>query len=213
MEFQLTAAMMTVQSQLTETAHIAELSATPTFTPVTPTETPTSTPTETATPIPTNTQTLTPSETPTNTPIPPTYIPENAIVIYFTHIGTGGSVGCGDSLVPLRTGLYRTGDIEQDIKLALDTLFKAGQYSGALYNATYTSNLHVSGVDYHKSSGHVEIIFNGTYNKPKDACDASRYRAQYRATVLQFEEVSNMTVWRNGLLLDDLLSVYAEGGG
>lgn len=112
---------------------------TSTDTPIPPSPTATSTLTDTPTPTITNsaTATTTPSITPTDTPTAtPTkvfgYIPENAIVIYLTHIGTGGPVACGDSLVAIMTGHIRTGDIEKDIKLAVDTLFSIGQNSGYL---------------------------------------------------------------------------------
>jgi len=183
---------------------------TPTFTD-TPTATPTTTPSDTPTPTPS--ETSTPTETPTNTPVPSGYIPENAILIYFVHIGTGGPIGCGDSLIPLTTGLYLTGDIKQDIKLAIDRMFASGQYSGPLYNATYTSNLSVSSVDFKKSSGLATVQLNGSYTRPKDSCDASRYRSQVWATALQFPEVNRFTPWVADKLLGDLLAVYSDGGG
>jgi hypothetical protein len=57
--------------------------ATPTNTPVPPTETPTNTPTNT--PVP---PTATPTDTPTNTPVPPTATPTN------TPVPTGPAQGC-----------------------------------------------------------------------------------------------------------------------
>ncbi|MBU1660009.1 MAG: hypothetical protein KKD28_00875 [Chloroflexi bacterium] len=134
-------------------------------------------------------------------------------MIYFVHLGTGGPIGCGDSLIPLTTGLYRTGDIKQDIQLALDRLFASGQYSGPLYNATYTSSLSVSSVEFTKSDGRTTVHLDGSYAKPQDSCDASRYRSQVWATGLQFSEVTRFIPWVGNKLLGDLLAVYSDGGG
>ena len=178
--------------------------ATDTETPV-PTATATNTPTKTLTPS------FTPTETPTETPKPVSaYFPENVIKIYLTHLGTGGPVACGDSLVAISTGYVRTGDIETDIKLAVDTLFSIGQYSGALYNATYPSSLRVGGVILEKGVATVEL--GGSYQKPQDACDASRYRAQVWTTIQQFPEVTRAIPTYNNALLGDLLAVYSDSG-
>ena len=190
---------------------------TSTETPVPPTLTPTDPPTETPTQTPSQTPTFTwtPSSTPTETPTLTAttafgYIPENAIVFYMTHVGTGGPVACGDSLVAIMTGHVRTGDIEKDIALAVDTLFSIGPYSGALYNATYPSSLRVGGVDMDKDVAIVEL--GGSYQKPKDACDASRYRAQVWTTIKQFPEVNRAIPKIGGTLLGDLLAVYSDSG-
>lgn len=195
------------------------LTQTITHTPIPPTYTPTLTPTLTDTPLPTatssHTPTATPSSTPTGTPsLTPTkvygFIPENAIIFYLTHIGTGGPVACGDSLVAVMTGHIRTGDIEKDIKLAVDTLFSIGQYSGYLYNATYPSSLRVGGVYMEKTNAIVEL--GGTYVRPNDACDASRYRAQVWSTIRQFPEVDRAIPKVKGALLGDLLAVFSDSG-
>lgn len=119
-------------------------------------------------------------------------------------------MACGDSLVAIYTGHLRTGDIEKDIKIAVDTLFSIGQYSGALYNATYPSNLRVGGVILEKGVATVEL--GGSYLKPKDACDASRFRAQVWATILQFPEISRAIPTYSNALLGDLLAVYSDSG-
>jgi hypothetical protein len=197
------------------------LSPTSTITLIPPTPTSSSTPTQTPSLTPTDTTTSTPSPTstttqiPTDTPSPsPTaasgYIPENAIVFYLTHLGTGGPIGCGDSLVAIRTGYERTGDIEKDIQLAVDTIFSIGEYSGALFNATYPSNLRVKGLTL--SNGGAVVELGGQYVKPKNACDASRYRAQVWSTITQFPEVIRAIPKYQGTLLGDLLAIYSDGG-
>jgi hypothetical protein len=194
---------------------------TKTNTPIPPSVTaspePTNSPTITLsnTPSQTNTPSETPSLTPTETATATStkqfgYIPENAIVIYLTHIGTGGPVACGDSLVAVLTGHIRTGDIEKDIQLAVDTLFSIGQYSGWLYNATYPSSLRFGGVSF--SKGEAVVDLPGSYVKPKDACDASRYRAQVWTTIQQFPEVTRAIPRHRNSLLGDLLAVYSDSG-
>jgi hypothetical protein len=172
--------------------------ATPTFT-LTPTDTPTVTPT------PTETPTATPTETPTNTP-GPAWADPNVIRIYVTHLGTDGPIGCGDSLIGISAGFVRTGDVKEDIKIALNTLFASGQNVGVYHNATYPSSFRVSKVEFIKSEGRAIITLKGSYVKPEDACEARRYREQVWATARQFPEVYRATIWlENGTLLGDLL--------
>jgi len=181
---------------------------TATFT-VTPSETPT--PTETLTKTPTNTPSKTPTltETPTETPTEtraPAWADPNAIRIYVTHLGTGGPLACGDTLVGISSGFTRTGDVEEDIRIAINTLFATGQKVGDFHNATYPSSFRVGEVDFEKSSGTAVITLKGNYVKPDDYCEGRRYREQVWATARQFPEVYRATIWLdNGLLLGDLL--------
>lgn len=181
-----------------------------TFT-ITPTDTSTPTPSPTSTPTDTPTATLTPSETPTETPTDtpaPAWANPNAIRIYVTHLGTGGPLACGDSLVGISSGFLRSesGDVEQDIITAINTLFASGQKVGAFHNATYPSNFRVSDVEFKKSSGSAVITLSGSYVKPSDYCDAKRYREQVWATARQFPEVNRVTIFLDdGKLLGDLL--------
>jgi hypothetical protein len=207
------------KTETAEETRLAEISWTPTasatFTPV-PTDT--ATPTATYTPNPTETasatMTLTPTATPTETPVPVSsgYISDNVIVFYLTHLGTGGPIGCGDSLVKLSTGQVKTGDLATDLKIALDAEFSTGQYFGVFYNATYPSSLQVGGVDFSVSSGVAEVQLGGSYVKPESACDASRYRSQVWATALQFKEITRFIPWVGGSLLGDRLAVYSDSG-
>jgi hypothetical protein len=208
-----------VRTENAESTRQAELAGTTTRSS-TATEEPTSTdiPTGTSTLSPTEVATLTatgtttPSETPTNTPVPWGFIPDNAIVFYLTSIGTGGPVGCGDSLIKLSTGQVKTGDLPTDLKIALDAVFNTAQNVGGLYNATYPSLLKVSQVDFNASSGVAEVVLSGSYQKPRDGCDASRYRAQVWTTALQFDEITRFIPWVGGSLLGDRLAVYSDSG-
>jgi hypothetical protein len=198
--------------------------STPTFTMEVPTITYTSTKELTKTPAPTDTLigtelvpiTETPSPTTTSTDTPTStqesgvsLITHNSIVFYLTHLGTGGPIGCGDSLVAISTGNTRTGDIEKDIQIAINALFSTGQYSLGFYNATYPSSLRFSGATI--ENGEAVVDLSGTYVKPGDACDASRYRAQVWTTIQQFPEINRAIPKVRGALLGDLLSVFSDG--
>jgi hypothetical protein len=208
----------TIQAQIAESTRKAERAWTAT---PSPTDEPTDTaiPTNTNTPIPTETPsatptpTTTPTGTPTASPVHSSFIQENHIVFYLTSIGTGGPIGCGDSLIKLSTGQVKTGDLKTDLKIALNAVFAAPQYVGALYNATYPSALKVQQIDYNQSSGIATVQFGGPYQKPADACDASRYRSQVWATALQFDEIIRFTPYIGNSLLGDRLAVYSDGGG
>ena len=187
----------------------------PTETPIPPTATFTVTPTETATETPTAsptktpTETLTPTETPTETPTDtpvPAWANPNAIRIYVTHVGTGGPNACGDTVLGISSGFLRTSSVEEDIKIALNTLFASGQNVGGFRNSTYPSSFRVDSVDFNKSKGTAIITLQGSYTKPADYCEGRRYRDQVWATARQFPEVHNVTIWlSNGTLLGDLL--------
>jgi len=174
------------------------------------TSTATATATETRTSTPTSTPTLDPTSTPT--PTPPDSIEvgstSNLIVKYLVLQGTGGSTGCGDSLVPVSADFLRTGDVKEDVKIALTSLFSTGtKYAGDLYNPLYQSKLRVNDVSFKKNSGNVTVHLTGSFTKPKEDCDKALYRAQVWATARQFPEVKLATIWLDKYLLGDLLVV------
>ncbi len=175
-----------------------------TETPLPPTATPTATGTPTATPLPT--ETPTPTDTPTSTSPPPTASGEDAIYVYYISLKTDGPVGCGDSLVKVNTGLYRTGDNEADIATALRSLFNKQQYIGNLYNPVYLSNWRVDSVDFKAYEGLASISLSGGYVRSGDRCDDSRVRAQIWTTIRQFPGVKTVYILMNGNLLGDILA-------
>jgi hypothetical protein len=141
---------------------------------------------------------------PTKTPEPaPTIIP-NGVVYYLIHLGTGGPVGCGDTLIGINSGIKRTGDLEQDIINALNALFNLRtEYSGAFYNAMYQSSLKAKSVE---MDGRIATVYTrGTVVKPPDDCDKERFRLQVFTTVKGFGEVDRAIIWANNVLLGDLL--------
>jgi hypothetical protein len=96
-----------------------------------------------------------------------------------------------------------------DIQIAVNALFSTGQYTLGFYNATYPSSLRFSGATI--ENGEAVVDLGGTYVKPGDACDASRYRAQVWTTIQQFPEINRAIPKVRGALLGDLLYVYSDG--
>lgn len=205
------------QTQLTQPP--TDTSPPPTNTPIPPTATPTATNTATQTSTPTETPTATITSTATEEPtatstetataVPQAAAPANVLVKYLVLQGSGGGAGCGSSLVPVSTGQLPTGNIEEDVKTAINSLFATGtKYAGNLYNPLYQSNLRVGKVNFKKSSGELTIYLNGGFTKPKDDCDKQLYRAQVWDTARQFPEVWRAYIWVNDkYLLGDLLVV------
>lgn len=186
----------------------------PTVTPLPPTATipaptatiPAPTSTYTITPSPLPSDTLTPSETPTSTSLPPTPSGEDAIYVYYIQLKTGGPVACGDSLVAANTGLARTGDVEADVRKALERLFFKRQWFGKLYNPVYLSNISVGSVKFDSDSGLVSVYLKGTYVRSGDRCDNGRVHAQIWTTIRQFEGIKTVYVLLNENLLGDILA-------
>lgn len=179
----------------------------PTATVPPPTETATAIPhtsTPTVTPLPS--ETPAPTETPTETSPPPTPSGEDAIYVYYILLNDGGPVACGDSLVKANTGLARTGDIEADVRTALERLFFKRQYFGRLYNPVYLSNLEVESVKYDKNTKEVSVRLDGTYVRSGDRCDDGRVRAQIWTTIRQFEGVKTVYILLRESLLGDILA-------
>ncbi|MCH7480355.1 MAG: hypothetical protein IIC79_03060 [Chloroflexi bacterium] len=144
----------------------------------------------------------------TRTPEPPPTINPNGLIYYLILLGTGGPVGCGDSLIAVNSGIKKTGDVEQDIINVLNALFNIKtEYSGNLYNALYQSSLKAKRVEI---SGRTATVYTrGTVVKPPDDCDKERFRVQVFTTVKGFNEIDGASIFANNALLGDLL----EQGG
>lgn len=196
----------------------------PTDTPLPPTDTPTSTPlpptptlTKTETPLPTKTatSTLTPTPTMTETPLPPTPKPptqtpasaRKTVLIYFIHLGTGGTVGCGDSIVGASSGVKSTGDIAKDVAAGLKQLFTyKSKDVGWYYNPLYASRIRVEKVTHDSASGLISVHLSGTYKPSGDDCDNTRVKAQIWTTIKQFRAVTSTNIFLNSIPFGDRLS-------
>lgn len=178
-----------------------------TDTPLPPTVTFTATATSTATLTPLPSDTPTPEPTATETLPPPTPSGDQAIYIYAIQTGTGGPVACGDSLIKINTGQWRTGDNATDIATALRRLLVKSPYLAGLYNPVYLSNMAVSSVNFNPTTGQATVDFTGTYVRSGDHCDDGRVHDQIWTTIRQFPGVKgNPMVRLNGNLLGDVLS-------
>jgi hypothetical protein len=127
--------------------------------------------------------------------------------VYYILISenTGGPFGCGDGLIHWYPGVWAKGDMETDIKAALNALFaNHSKYTNGLYNPIYQSQLKAKGVEV--VGNDVVVRLAGTLVRPKDACESQRMHDQIWYTVSQFSP-SRAVIYLNNALLGDLLVV------
>jgi hypothetical protein len=125
--------------------------------------------------------------------------------VYYIQKDTGGPVACGDSLIKVNTGLYRSGDNEADIKTGLSRLFNKQEYIGNLYNPVFRSNWKIQSINFKAYEGLADISLDGAYVRSGDRCDDGRVRAQIWTTIRQFPGVKTVYILLNGNLLGDIL--------
>jgi hypothetical protein len=136
---------------------------------------------------------------------PPTPSGEDAIYLYYILLDSDGPVACGDSLIPLNTGVARSGDVAVDVTLALGRLFYQREFFGNLYNPLFRSNMSVKSVEFDEKSGLINVYLDGTYVRSGDRCDDRRVRAQVWTTIRQFKQVKTIYILLRSSLLGDLL--------
>lgn len=132
------------------------------------------------------------------TPAPAT----TRVNIYMIGLG-GGSVGCGDQVVPVARDVPRT---NAPLTAALNLLLsQKSQYYGesGLYNALYQSNLSVASITRNGSAWTINLA--GTL-RLGGVCDNPRVKAQLEQTALQFSTVKSVRYFVNGVALGTLLS-------
>lgn len=125
--------------------------------------------------------------------------------IYLIAVGDAGErgmeVGCGDSLVPVEVQIEPT---SAPLRASLEALL-AGEsdYAGApeLYNVFHQTDLEVGGIDIEQ--GHAVIQLSGDL-VVGGVCDEPRVVAQLRQTALQFSTVDRVTIYVNGVPLDEV---------
>jgi hypothetical protein len=135
-------------------------------------------------------------------------LPQNGsgyIYKYLILRNTGGPIACGDTLFPVYVG-KRTGDVKQDIKIALKSLFSTSKVSSGLYNPLANSKLKVSGVQYNPKNTQTTVRLAGRLVKPDNFCDIARARAVVWTTAQQFPEVRHAKITLGSALLGDLLA-------
>jgi hypothetical protein len=130
---------------------------------------------------------------------------DKGVKIYFVQLETGGSVGCGDSVVPVGSGVKATGDIAKDVEAGLKVLFSnQWDYNGNLYNPLYRSKISVRYVNY--EDGLISVHLGGDYNPSGDDCDNTRVKAQIWSTIRQFRDISRTNIFLNEIPFGDRLS-------
>jgi Sporulation and spore germination len=181
---------------------------------------PSNLPQSTATPIaPTVTPAL-PTDTavqPIDTAVPPT---DTAVVssdvtpgpqmlqMFLIAVGDNGQsgdmLGCGDSLVPVQIEVPPSQGVLRASYGALLALKDQFYGQSGLYNALYQSDLQIDSVTV--SGGKAVIQLTGTLTLAGE-CDNPRVAAQLEATARQFPTVTDVTIYINGKLLAEALSL------
>lgn len=135
----------------------------------------------------------------TGTPNPPTG--QIDVLIFLTSQG-GGSVGCGDQVVPVTRRIAATdgvlaASLNELLNLKSQTIGESG-----LYNALYQSDLRLDRVAV--VNGQAQISLSGTV-KTNGVCDKPRIIAQIEQTVRQFSSVTSTAITLNGQPLADAI--------
>lgn len=149
---------------------------------------------------------FTPAPLPTSEPSPTAE--QKGVFYYLIALDTGGRVGCGDTLIPVYTGIPSSGNIEKDIHNSLKSLLKlkVKEFSG-YYNPLYNAHLDTAGVTYHADSRNAEVKLTGSIPKPKDECEYHRVRGVLWETVRQYSKVDGVTFWIGDKLVGDLIAI------
>jgi hypothetical protein len=122
--------------------------------------------------------------------------------IYLVAIGDNGAsgtaFGCEDSLIPVTVDIDAHNTTEAKITAALTALFAIDdQYYGesGLYNVFYQSDLAVNSISIENGVATVDLTGDMALG---GECDDPRVEQTIRATILQFPEVTDAVVTRNG---------------
>lgn len=135
----------------------------------------------------------------TGTPNPPTG--QLDITIFLISQG-GGSVGCGDQVVPVVRRIPATNGVlaaalNELLNLKSQTIGESG-----LYNALYQSDLHLDIARI--VNGQAEIVLSGTA-RTNGTCDKPRIIAQIDQTARQFSSVTSTKIWLNNQPIADAI--------
>jgi hypothetical protein len=149
---------------------------------------------------------FTPEPTPTTEPSPTT-VPKG-VIYYVVAKDTGGLLGCGDTLIPVYTGIPTSGSLEKDIHNGLHALLKLKVKDvGGYYNPLHNAHLNTGNITFFKDSGNVKVELNGSIPKPEDECEYYRVRAVLWETVRHYRDVTGVTFWIGDKLIGDLIAI------
>jgi hypothetical protein len=157
----------------------------------------------------------------TNTNIPPTPFPSQApmptpttsqgatsVKIFLIAVNDNGAsgkkIGCNDSVVPVLIYIDPTLGV---LRASLNGLFKMeGQREyglSGLYNSLYQSHLNIDSLNIVNREAIVKL--KGTLSSG-GVCDDPRIKAQLEEAALQFKTIDRVSVFINGIPLDQVLS-------
>ena len=126
--------------------------------------------------------------------------------MYLIQVGVGGPI-CGDSAIPVSSGVERTGSVESDVSSALKQLFSIkSEYVGGFLNSLYRSQLRVNKVKFNSKNGLITVDLQGSYRPTGDPCDNSRVKAQIWSTIRQYAEVKATNIYLDGIPFGDRVS-------
>ena len=149
---------------------------------------------------------FTPEPTPTIKPSPTA--DQKGVIYYLVALDTGGPLGCGDTLIPVYTGIPSSGSLEKDIHNSLHPLLKLKVKDfGGLYNPLHNAHLNTGAIKFNKESGNVKVNLNGSIPKPKDECEYHRVRGALWETVRHYRKVTGVTFWIGDKLIGDLIAI------
>jgi len=166
---------------------------------------PTASPTDTPTSLP-------PSPVPkpvTATPPPTSTVPaaQQQVKIFLIALEDNGqsgqAVGCGDSVVGVEVQIEPTQAVLRAALTKLLSLRERNYGQSGLYNALYQSDLSIDKLAIQDGEAIIQLkgklLLGGV-------CDSPRVKAQLEETALQFSTVTRVSVFINGIPLDQLLS-------
>lgn len=123
--------------------------------------------------------------------------------IYLVSLGDGGTLGCGDSLVPVTVDFPSTRAILRASLTKLLSLHSAYYGESGLYNALYQSQLTIDDVRIDNREATIwlsgQVVLGGV-------CDTPRVKAQLEQIALQFSTVDHVEIYVNGKPVDDVLN-------
>lgn len=136
-----------------------------------------------------------------------TGFPKMKVKAYVVALGDNGKmgklIGCGDSLVPTIVEIDPTKDL---IRGGLDGLFSLKdktQEEIGYYNSLSHSHLSVDKVI--QTEKHGDVYLKGTVSLG-GVCDEPRLKEQITQTALQFPAMNTVTIFLNGVPLDEVIS-------
>lgn len=161
--------------------------------------------------------TATPTSQPTDRQLPATPTPPpqptqagrvNIFLIAVEDAGKSGEeIGCGDSLVPVEVAVPATTDALSAAYEALLDIDEQFYGQSGLYNALYQSDLTLESVAVEDGRATVhltgQLMLGGV-------CDNPRVEAQLRQPALQFPTVSQVSVFIDGVPLEEALFLRGD---